>query len=154
MLRRVRLVTTNGDPVRFIYYARNARLLNMQRVTATFDESVDITSSTMAVSYPAGIKMGVYAAGTTSRTYDFYLDVSENQPGEEAVAEITASKSSLTVYNENGVVICSNGVTVTASSSTSAPGETTSVPGEMTSVPGEEPGEMASETTDEPGAMI
>lgn len=149
MLRRIRLVTANGDAVSFIYYARNARFMGMQRVLPTYDQSIGIASMALPVVYPGGIKMGAYQTGSASRTYDYYLDVPENQPEPEAVAETTSTKSSLTVYNENDVVICSNGVTVTASASSpsqSKPGEMTSVPGtapgEMTSVPGEAPGEI------------
>ena len=138
MLRRVRLVTANGEAVSFIYYARNARFMGMQRVLPAYDQNVGIASMTLPVAYPGGIKMGAYQTGSASRTYDFYLDVPDNQPEPEAVAETSQTKSSLTVYNENDVVICSNGVTVTASAS--SPSQ--SKPGEMTSVPIEAPGEI------------
>lgn len=138
MLRRIRLVTANGEAVTFIYYARNARFMGVQRVLPTYDQSIGIASTALPIVYPGGIKMGVYQTGSVSRTYDFYLDVPENQPEPEAVAETSSTKSSLMVYNENDVVICSNGVTVTASAS--SPSQ--SKPGEMTSVPGEAPGEI------------
>ena len=140
MLRRIRLVTTNGEAVKFNYYVRNARFMGMQRVLPTDDQNISIASTTLPVVYPGGIKMGVYQAGSVSRTYDFYLDVPDNQPEPEAVAETTLTKSSLTVYNENDVVICDNGVTVTAS--TSSPSQSATAPGEMTSVPTEAPGEI------------
>ena len=138
MLRRIRLVTANGEAVSFIYYVRNARFMGMQRVLPAYDQNIGIASMALPVAYPGGIKMGAYQTGTASRTYDFYLDVPDNQPEPEAVAETTLTKSSLTVYNENDVVICSNGVTVTASAS--SPSQ--SKPGEMTSVPIEAPGEI------------
>ena len=84
--------------------------------------------------------MGVYQTGSVSRTYDFYLDVPDNQPEPEAVAETSLTKSSLTVYNENDVVICSNGVTVSAAAS--SPSQSTTAAGEMTSVPIEAPDEI------------
>ena len=140
MFRRVRLVTANGEAVSFIYYARNARFMGMQRVLSAYDQNIGIASMTLPVAYPGGIKMGTYQTGSASRTYDFYLDVPDNQPEPEAVAETSLTKSSLTVYNENDIVICSNGVTVTAS--TSSPSQSTAGPGEMTSVPIEGPGEI------------
>ena len=140
MLRRIRLVTANGEAVSFIYYARNARFMGMQRVLPTYDQSIGIASMALPVVYPTGIKMGAYQTGSVSRTYDYYVDVPENQPEPEAVAETSSTKSSLTVYNENDVVICSNGVTVTAP--TSSPSQSTAGPGEMTSVPIEGPGEI------------
>ena len=140
MFRRIRLVTANGEAVTFNYYVRNARFMGMQRVLPTYDQNIGIASMTLPVAYPGGIKMGAYQTGSASRTYDFYLDVPDNQPEPEAVAETSLTKSSLTVYNENGVVICSNGVTVTAS--TSSPSQSTAGPGEMTSVPIEGPGEI------------
>ena len=140
MLRRIRLVTANGEAVTFIYYARNARFMGMQRILSTYDQNIGIASMTLPVAYPGGIKLGAYQTGSASRTYDFYVDVDENQPEEEAVAETSLTKSSLTVYNENDVVICSNGVTVTASAS--SPSQSTTASGEMTSVPGEAPGEI------------
>lgn len=140
MLRRIRLVTANGEAVTFIYYARNARFMGAQRVLPAYDQSIGIASMALPIAYPGGIKMGVYQTGSVSRTYDFYLDVPENQPEPEAVAETSVTKSSLTVYNENDVVICSNGVTVTAT--TSSPSQSTAGPGEMTSVPIEGPGEI------------
>ena len=140
MLRRVRLVTANGEAVSFIYYVRNARFMGMQRVLPAYDQTIGIASMALPVVYPGGIKMGAYQTGTASRTYDFYLDVPDNQPEPEAVAETTLTKSSLTVYNENDVVICTNGVTVSAT--TSSPSQSTTAPGEMTSVPIEGPGEI------------
>lgn len=150
MLRRVRLVTTTGEAVSFIYYVRNARFIGMQRVLPTYDQNIGIASMTLPVVYPGGIKMGVYQTGSASRTYDFYLDVPDNQPEPEAVAETSSTKSSLTVYNENDVVICNNGVTVTPAAS--SPSQ--SKPGEMTSVPGTAPGEMTSEPIEAPGEII
>ena len=152
MLRRIRLVTTNGEAVLFIYYARNARFVGVQRVSPIYDQSIGIASMTLPVVYPGGIKMGVYQTGSASRTYDFYVDVPENQPEPEAVAETSLTKSSLTVYNENDVVICSNGVTVT--SATSNPSQSATAPGEMTSVPGTAPGEMTSVPGEAPGEII
>ena len=150
MFRRIRLVTANGEAVSFNYYVRNARFMGMQRILPTYDQNVGIASMTLPVAYPTGIKMGAYQTGTASRTYDFYLDVPDNQPEAEAVAETTLTKSSLTVYNENDVVICSNGVTVTASAS--SPSQ--SKPGEMTSVPGTAPGEMTNVPIEAPGEII
>lgn len=140
MLRRIRLATANGEAVSFIYYVRNARFMGAQRVLPAYDQSIGIASMALPTAYPGGIKMGVYQTGSVSRTYDFYLDVPENQPEPEAVAETSTTKSAITVYNENDVVICDNGVTVTPS--TSSPSSSTTAPGEMTSVPGEAPGEI------------
>ena len=138
MLRRIRLVTKDGAAVSLVYYVNGARFVGMQRVIGAYDASIGVASSTLPVVFNGGIKLGVYQTGSTSRTYDFYIDVSDNQPADERVEETTTTKSSITVYNENDVEICNNGVTVTAS----AASPSQSKPGEMTSVPGEAPGEI------------
>ena len=140
MLRRVRLVTKDGAAVALVYYAKGARFMGVQRVIGTYDASIGIASAPLPLVFDGGIKLGVYQTGSTSRTYDFYVDVSDNQPTDERVEETSTTKSAITVYNENGVAICDNGVTVTAS--TSSPSSSTTAPGEMTSVPGEAPGEI------------
>ena len=150
MLRRVRLVTKDGAAVSLVYYANGARFVGMQRVIGAYDASIGVASSTLPVVFNGGIKLGVYQTGSTSRTYDFYIDVSDNQPTDERVEEISTTQSSITVYNENDVEICDNGVTVTASAS--SPSQ--SKPGEMTSVPGTEPGEMTSVPIEAPGEII
>lgn len=150
MLRRVRLVTKDGAAVSLVYYAKGARFMGVQRVIGSYDASIGIASSPLPFVFDNGIKMGVYQTGSTSRTYDFYVDVSENQPTDERVEETSTTNSAITVYNENDVVICSNGVTVTPSAS--SPSQ--SKPGEMTSVPGTAPGEMTSEPIEAPGEII
>ena len=140
MLRRIRLVTKDGSAVSFVYYVNGARFLGVQRVIGAYDASIGIASAPLPLVFDGGIKLGVYQTGSTSRTYDFYVDVSDNQPEDERAEETSATKSAITVYNENGVAICGNGVTVTAS--TSSPSQSTAGPGEMTSVPIEGPGEI------------
>ena len=140
MLRRIRLVTKDGSAVSLVYRVNGAKFLGVQRVIGAYDASIGIASAPLPLVFDGGIKMGVYQSGSTSRTYDFYVDVSDNQPADERVEETSATKSAITVYNENDVVICTNGVTVTAS--TSSPSQSATAPGEMTSVPGEAPGEI------------
>ena len=140
MLRRVRLVTKDGAAVSLVYYAKGARFLGVQRVIGTYDASIGIASAPLPLVFGDGIKLGVYQTGSTSRTYDFYVDVSNNQPADERVEETSTTKSAITVYNENDVAICDNGVTVTPSAS--SPSQPTTAPGEMTSVPIEAPGEI------------
>ena len=140
MLRRVRLVTKDGSAVSFVYHVNGARFLGVQRVIGAYDASIGIASAPLPLVFDGGIKLGVYQTGSTSRTYDFYVDVSDNQPTDERVEETSTTKSAITVYNENDVVICSNGVTVTASAS--SPSQSATAPGEMTSVPIEAPGEI------------
>lgn len=140
MLRRIRLVTKDGAAVSLVYYAKGARFMGVQRVIGTYDASIGIASAPLPFVFDGGIKLGVYQTGSTSRTYDFYVDVSDNQPTDERVEETSTTKSAITVYNENDVTVCDNGVTVTAS--TSSPPQSTAGPGEMTSVPIEGPGEI------------
>ena len=140
MLRRIRLVTKDGSAVSFVYYVNGAKFLGVQRVIGAYDASIGIASAPLPLAFDGGIKLGVYQTGTTSRTYDFYIDVSDNQPADERVEEASSTKSAITVYNENGVAICDNGVAVTASSS--SPSQSATAPGEMTSVPIEAPGEI------------
>ena len=140
MLRRIRLVTKDGAAVSLVYYAKGARFMGVQRVIGAYDASIGIASAPLPLVFDDGIKLGVYQTGSTSRTYDFYADVSDNQPADERVEETSTTNSAITVYNENDVAICDNGVTVTAS--TSSPSQSTAGPGEMTSVPIEGPGEI------------
>ena len=140
MLRRIRLVTKDGSAVSFVYYVNGAKFLGVQRVIGTYDASIGIASAPLPLVFGGGIKLGVYQTGSTSRTYDFYVDVSENQPVEESVQESGSTGASLTVYNADDVEICDNGVTVTATAS--SPSQSTTAPGEMTSVPIEATGEI------------
>ena len=140
MLRRIRLVTKDGSAVSFVYHVNGARFLGVQRVIVAYDASIGIASAPLPLVFDGGMKLGVYQSGSTSRTYDFYVDVSDNQPADERVEETSTTKSAITVYNENDVEICDNGVTVTAP--TSSPSQSATAPGEMTSVPIEAPGEI------------
>lgn len=140
MIRRVRLVTKDGTAVSLVYYAKGARFMGVQRVIGTYDASIGIASAPLPLVFDGGIKLGVYQTGSTSRTYDFYVDISDNQPTDERVEETSSTQSAITVYNENDVAICDNGVTVTAP--VASPSQSTTAPGEMTSVPIEAPGEI------------
>lgn len=162
MIRRIRLVTKDYEGVAFIYYVKGARFMHAQRVSELYDASIPSSSAALSTVFDIGIKIAVYKVGSKPRTYDFYVDVSGNQPAAERVEEITATGSSITVYNENDVLICWNDVVATQtsspSSSTTAPGEMTSEPidgpGEMTTEPIDGPGEMTSEPIDGPGEML
>ena len=171
--------TFSNDPIDFLYHVIGARLLTQRRVSNRVYE-VYITSNYEfgLVVFSDSVRLQLVTGVGEYRTYEFELDIPENQPAGESVEEITETGCAITVFNENGVVICRNVPKTPASNpeQTVGPGEMTSVPGEgpgemtsvpgegpgeMTSVPGEAPGEMTSvpgemtdETTDEQGAMI
>ena len=152
MYRRVVLsssawITTSID---VLYRVRGARLLSQYRATTgTYDSKLATSNESISLVFSDAIRLRATVGSGPNHTFEFVLDVSENQP-EESVEEISTTGVAITVYNENGVVVCSNGVSILASSDTTQ----TIVPGEMTSVPGEEPGEMTSEPIEATDAMI
>ena len=158
MYRRIVLynITYISGPVELLYHVRGARLLFQYRASAkSYEDTVTNGNEMYAAVFPDSIRLRVNSALGYYRTYEFVLDVSENQPIGESVEERTSTGSAIVVYNENGVVVCSNGVkppTNIDPAKTNGLGEMTSEPiggtGEMTSEPIDGTGEMKSEPID------
>lgn len=148
MIRYLRVTGTSNAESRVVYYANKPRFVTDNKIfNLSFGSAFQPPASKTPVVFNGSIVISVPASTTSEdRYYEAKIEIADNQPTAESVAEVTTYGVSISVYNENGVKICDNGVTA----STSKPSSATSAPGEMTSVPGE----MASETTDEPGAMI
>ena len=141
----------SGAVVDILYHAHGAVLLSQARVsTRGYDSNFKPLEETGVCVFSDSVRLKTSAPIGTYRTYEFILDVSEDQPTEEAVEEITTTGVGIDVYNEHGVLVCRN---TPKTPSNSDPSQTVT-PGEMTSVPGEEPGETTSELVDGPGAMI
>ena len=153
MYRRVVLFNSawiNNAFIDVLYRVRGARLLSQYRAAASpYDANIGVANGSLAVVFADSIRLRATAGVGPGHTFEFDLDVSENQPADESIEEISTTGVAIVVFNENGVVICSNGKGIPANS---APAQTV-VPGEMTSVPGEEPGEMTSEPIDGTGEM-
>ena len=153
MYRRIVLSsqTDTTTTISILYHVHGAVLLSQyRRGLATYDASIGVVPLSSAIVFDDVVRLLTTASVGANRTYECILDVSENQPTEEAVEEITNTGVTISVYNEHGVLVCRNGVSNSAESSPAQ----SSGSGEMTSVPGEEPGEMTGEITDIPGAMI
>ena len=153
MYRRVVLsspTATTGN-IDILYRVRGAMPLSQHRRAIGAYEGVAGTYQTLcAVVFDDAVRLQTPSKLAANRTYEFIIDVAENQPVAEYVEEVSSEGIIISVYNADGVLVCDN----SGNRKPAQSGGMTSVPGEMTSVPGEEPGEMAGETTDEPGAMI
>ena len=140
----------SNDPVDFLYHVRGAQLLSQRRISArAYEVYLSTAYESGPVVFVDSVRLRVQTGVGEYRTYEFVLDVPEKQPAEESVEEITETGAVITVFNENGVVICRN---VPKTPSNSAPAQTV-VPGEMTSEPIDGSGEMTSEPIDSSGEM-
>ena len=148
----------NG-PIDALYHVRGARLLSQGRVsTGAYDANFVNANEACPSVFADSVRLRASTTIGSHRTYEFVLDVLENQPAKESVEEITTTGVTITVFNENGVVVCRNDVKTPINSDptpTDGPGESTSEPidgpGEMTSEPIDGPGESTSEPIDAPG---
>ena len=139
MYRRVVLYNSNwtSSDFRILYHVRGARLLSQHRAsTRGYEQNMPTSNEMYAVVFADSILLGANTGVGFYRTYEFVLDVPENQPVGESVEEISETGSAVIVFNENGVVVCRNGV--------EPPAETVGR-GQMASEPIGAPGEMTSE---------
>lgn len=152
MYRRVVISSqtdTSGD-IGILYHVRGAALIFQQRgMIGKYNAGYPPGAESFPSVYADVVRLKIPASVGNNRYYEFIFNVSENQPVEESVEEITSTGITITVYNEHGVLVCRNVPKTPASNPTQAVG-----PGEMTSVPGEEPGEMTSESISGTGEMI
>ena len=125
-----------------LYHVNGAVVLSQGRVSSrAYDVTFTSVNEYSAAIFADYVRLRCDAWLSDYATYEFILDVSENQPAEESVEEITNTGVAVAVYNENGVLVCRNVPKTTANG---APAQTV-VPGEMTSEPIDGTGEMASE---------
>lgn len=110
MYRRVVLSSPEsiGGPFGVLYHVRGARLLSQARVsTRGYDVNFSTVAETGAAVFADSVRLQTAASIGSYRTYEFILDVDENQPVEESVDEITSTGVGIYVYNEHGVLVCS-----------------------------------------------
>ena len=130
MLRYLRVSGVSNEEARVAYHANNPRFITINkigdsdtasnpwaRISAVVGNAIIINIPTLSKS------RGLY--------YEAVVSVSENQPIEETIEELTSFGLSLSVYNVNGVLVCDNGISpdkATSTPSIVAPGEMTSEP--------------------------
>lgn len=147
MYRRIVLYNSRyiSGPVTVLYHVRGARLLFQCRASSNnYEDNIPNAGEMYAVVFADSILLRANSGLGFYRTYEFVLDVAENQPAEESVEEITTFGCAIVVFNENGVVVCRNDVDPPADS---YPAQTDG-PGEMVSEPIDGTGEMTSEPVD------
>ena len=109
MYRRVVLSSPQSlsGPFGILYHVCGARLLSQARVsTRAYDTNFSTVNETGAAVFDDSVRLQTVASIGGYRTYEFVLDVAENQPSEESVEEITSTGVGIAVYNEHGVLVC------------------------------------------------
>lgn len=140
MIRYLRVIGSSNAESRVVYYANKPRFVADNKIfNQSFDGVFQPPASKTPVVFNGSIVISVPASTTSEgRYYEAKIEIADNQPTAESVAEVTTYGVSISVYNEYGVKICDNGVTPSAKQSSTA----TIGPGEMTSEPIDGPGEM------------
>lgn len=110
MYRRVVLTSpmqTSGN-LTILYHVRGAVLLSQyRRGLSAYDSTIGETQPSTAVVFDDVVRLKTSASVAANRTYEFILDVSENQPAEESVEEVSTTGIGIEVYNADGVLVCS-----------------------------------------------
>lgn len=140
MLRYLRVSGASSGESKVAYYANKPRFITSNKVfVENLNPAFNPPSFKIPLVFNDSIVLSVPASTTAeNRYYEAIINVSDNQPIEESVKEITEFGVSISVYNEHGVKICDNSVTPSGKQSSTE----TSGPGEMTSEPIDEPGAM------------
>ena len=154
--------TDTTAAISILYHVRGAVLLSQYRSgLAGYDASIGVVPLSSAIVFGDVVRLLTTASVGANRTYEFIFVAPENQPGEEAVEEITSTGVVISVYNEHGVLVCRNTPKTPASGApahTDESGEMASEPidgtGEMTSEPIGGIGETTSEPIDGTGDTI
>lgn len=141
MLRFVRVTGVSSGESRILYRVKNAKFLSAYKyIDRAFSTAFAGASFKTPIAFRDSIAIDVPSSNSADgRYYEAILYVSENQPTEEAVEEVTSYGVVITVFNEYGTVVCDNGVTAVSNTSTPT---VSGGPGEMTSEPIDGPGEM------------
>ena len=132
--------------IKILYNGSGGKLLSQQRVfKSSFSSSLEPMTVYSGARFPGAFMLKTNASIANAASYEFIMDVDENQTSKESVSEITTTGVYIAVYNENCVLVCDNG----KRSTMSAPdlgyfehADSIKDPDEMTSVPGEELGGM------------
>ena len=110
MYRRLVLTSptqTSGN-LTVLYHVHGAVLLaQYRRGLASYDSTIGETQPSTAVVFDDVVRLKTSASVAANRTYEFILDVSENQPVEESVEEVSTTGIGIEVYNADGVLVCS-----------------------------------------------
>ena len=134
MYRRVVISSktdTKGDSG-ILYHVRGAVFISQyRRVLGQYTTAYPSNYEYYAAVFADVVRLKIPAPIGNDRTHEFIFDVSENQPAEEAVEEISSTGVAISVYNAHGVLVCRNVPKTIASSAPSQTGGT----GEMTSEP-------------------
>ena len=110
MYRRVVLSSPSATSatINILYHVRGAVLLSQhRRGLSGYDASIGVAQLSSAVVFDDVVRLQTSASVAGNRTYEFILDVSENQPAEESVEEVSTTGAGIEVYNADGVLVCS-----------------------------------------------
>ena len=109
MYRRLVLTSptqTSGN-LTVLYHVRGAVLLSQyRRGLASYDSTIGEVQPSTAVVFDDAVRLKTSASVAANRTFEFVLDVSENQPVEESVEEVSTTGIGIEVYNADGVLVC------------------------------------------------
>lgn len=109
MYRRVVLTSptqTSGN-LTILYHVRGAVLLSQyRRGLSDYDSTIGEAQPSTAVVFDDAVRLKTSASVAANRTYEFILDVSENQTAEESVEEVSTTGVGIEVYNADGVLVC------------------------------------------------
>ena len=110
MYRRLVLTSptqTSGN-LTVLYHVHGAVLLaQYRRGLSGYDATIGEAQPSTAVVFDDAVRLKTSASVAANRTYEFILDVSENQPEEESVEEVSTTGIGIGVYNADGVLVCS-----------------------------------------------
>ena len=109
MYRRLVLTSpaqTSGN-LTVLYHVRGAVLLSQyRRGLSGYDSTIGEVQPSTAVVFDDAVRLKTSASVAANRTFEFVLDVSENQPVEESVEEVSTTGIGIEVYNADGVLVC------------------------------------------------
>ena len=109
MYRRLVLTSpaqTSGN-LTVLYHVRGAVLLSQyRRGLSGYDSTIGEVQPSTAVVFDDAVRLKTSASVAANRTFEFVLDVSENQPVEESVEEVSTTGIGIDVYNADGVLVC------------------------------------------------
>ena len=109
MYRRVVLTnpTQTSGNLTILYHVRGAVLLSQyRRGLSGYDATIGEVQPSTAVVFDDAVRLKTSASVAANRTFEFVLDVSENQPAEETVEEVSTTGIGIEVYNADGVLVC------------------------------------------------
>ena len=109
MYRRLVLTrpTQTSGNLTVLYHVRGAVLLTQyRRGLSGYDSTIGEVQPSTAVVFDDAVRLKTSASVAANRTFEFILDVPENQPVEESVEEVSTTGIGIEVYNADGVLVC------------------------------------------------